>query len=134
MEKILKYKRTNEQTNGRSNERIEQKFMNEILSKTRERLLVFPAQQSAVLTIFTKYWDLLLTICVITSDFKYKWFGTFQRKTMKKNVLVRSRTFWIVLERSFEIRVYVCKQEFRLFLIVQNLPERSLSFQNVLLH
>ena len=78
---------------------------------------------------------------------------------MKKNVLVRSRTFWIVLERSFEICVYVCKQgEFRSFLIVWNVlfhcylqtfqgqsignhlertrtfwnvPERSGTFQNV---
>ena len=78
----------------------------------------------------------------MTSDFKYKWFGTFQRKTMKKNILVRSRTFWIALERSFEIPVFVCKQsEFRLFLIVversetfQNILERSLAFQNVLFH
>ena len=49
---------------------------------------------------------------------------TFQRKTMKKNVLVRSRTFWIALERSYDIHVFVCKQggEFRSFLIVWNVP------------
>ena len=36
MEKILKKERTKEQTNERARERIEQKFMNERLSKTRE--------------------------------------------------------------------------------------------------
>ena len=70
-----------------------------------------------------------MVICVITSDFKYKWFGTFQRKTMKKNVLVRSRTFWIVLVRSFEICVFVYKQgDFRWFLIVRNVLESTISF------
>ena len=39
------------------------------------------------------------------------------------------RTFWVALERSFEIRIFVCKQgEFRSFLIVWNVPERSRAF------
>ena len=36
MKRILKNEQTNEQTNERASETIEQKFMNEILSKTRE--------------------------------------------------------------------------------------------------
>ena len=72
-----------------------------------------------VLDVMSEDNDLsIINICVITSDFKYRWFGTLQRKIMKKNVLLRSGTFWIASESSFEIRVFVCKQsEFRLFLI-----------------
>ena len=36
MENILKKERTNERTNERANKRMEQKFMNEISSTTRE--------------------------------------------------------------------------------------------------
>ena len=47
--------------------------MNEILSKTREieKKPVFPARQSAVPAIFTKYWELLLTISYVKKSKKY---------------------------------------------------------------
>ena len=103
--------RTKEQTNERASERIEQKSMNEILSKTRE------IEENPFPAIFEKYWKLLITIFYVkkTRNIKKKSNENVQKRRFpayfrdfrpEKNFSQKSDSamFW-----AFLIRIFVQK-------------------------